>query len=66
MKSLITVFACATILFSCGGGSSSQENTKSDEEIANEIIQTIDTQKEELSTSTEETLNEVDSLLENL
>ncbi|WP_258104344.1 hypothetical protein [Marinoscillum sp. MHG1-6] len=67
MKRNILILTIGIFFCSCGGGSSSQaESTESDEEIATEIIESIEEEKAELATSTEEAINEVDSLLENL
>ena len=66
MKRTFSILALILIISACGGSSSKESNAKSDEQISTEIIESIDSQKDELSKKTNETLTEVDSLLQNL
>jgi uncharacterized protein YcfL len=66
MKNVLTLFILSLMLAACGASSSSKETTKSEETITEELIEKIDSQKKELNLLTQETLTEVDSLLESL
>ncbi|MFT6866745.1 MAG: PBP1b-binding outer membrane lipoprotein LpoB [Cyclobacteriaceae bacterium] len=65
MKNNLTIALLALILSACGGASNSNEK-QSESTFTDEIINNIDEQKNELIKTTDETLIEVDSLLENL
>lgn len=74
MKRVLGIFAIFALLSSCGGGETAKEsnaaesNTMSANEesaAAEEIIKEVQTDVRELEQNTEESLQEVDSLLEN-
>lgn len=66
MKNVIPTLVLIVIMSACGGSPSSKESSKEDDQIAEEIIESIEKEKTILSEKTNETLSEVDSLLENL
>ena len=67
MKYAMTLVLLSGILAACDGkGQKETLDAPSDEQMVTEIVNDIEQNKKQLSQSTEETLSEVDSLLENL
>ncbi len=66
MKKIYSILVSLAFISACGSSTKPTESTKTDAEIADEIIKNIDDAKNDLINTTEETLTEVDSLLENL
>lgn len=65
MKQLL-VIAAATLLYACGGSSKPEKTAEEEMVTADSISQVIEGERADLSSKTEETLTEVDSLLETL
>lgn len=72
MKNTLAILSLATLLFACGGsGSQSSEQATGESKISEEalvdsISTKIDVIKSELSTQTKETVQEIDSLLNDI
>lgn len=69
MKKILAIIPLCLLLMSCGGGSqkegASENNAVDESKIVNEISSEIQEDAAEVMKTTEKSLNEVDSLLEN-
>ena len=69
MKRAIYLLFTVMVLGACGGkkgNESAQLSVEQESQVADSITTVLQSQQQEISTTTEETLAEVDSLLENL
>lgn len=70
MKNAAKLFAIALVSFSCGTSGSSEKQADEapvkEEEIVESVTSEISKSQEELKETTEENLDEIDSLLQNL
>ena len=66
MKKSIAVLAIGLILAACGQSKTNTTTEQDDNAIADEIITTIESERDSLNKETETTLEEIDSLLNSI
>ncbi|MEP0986890.1 hypothetical protein [Ekhidna sp.] len=66
MKKQFVIVLIMMFLLSCSGGSEKKSDEVVEEEMVETISSNLDQSQKELSTETEESLNEIDSLLQNV